>query len=199
MRSMIKPCQFYNVRARRVAAGDATYGFDDANKTGSANVTSDEGNPSTIDYVNSNDAAYYHLGVSGGISGDFDLTWTIPTAQDDYRAWNIGVFRADETGSFNSSSGNGGMSSMTDSWWVNHNALGSPGVYKGGTNEQSLTIAADDVFRINRTGSTVTVYQDEVQRHQWTSQDSGDFYVCFAHDNGGAEPDADITGAQITN
>ena len=77
---MIKAGLYFSLRARRRAGGQTTVGLDDANRTGNTDITSDEGNPSTIDYINVNAAAYYHLGASGGIAGDFDFEFTIPTA-----------------------------------------------------------------------------------------------------------------------
>lgn len=177
-----------------------SFGLLNSNRTGSSNVTSDGANPSTITYINSNNAAYFTVGAAGAgvaVSGNFDVTWKLAGAS--FGAWEgVGVFVTAESSDFSAASPSGALGTMADSYWVVHNnGLVNRGPNRGGSNVAVVNSASSDVWRINRSGTTYTWYQNDTQVGQVTGASTSDVYVALSHANGFASPAADLSQVQV--
>jgi hypothetical protein len=181
--------------AGQYANSKSKVGLDDADRTGSSNIASDEANPSTISNGSSDEAAWYDLGGTA-VTGDFDFTWAVGSA---FGRWmHVGVFAASEVGTFNAGTSTGGVTSMTASFTVRHNAA-SPGVYEGGSLVQAHTTSASDVYRMTRVGAVFTVYRNGSQIWTASGKSTATMYVVFAHSNNASPGAESLTSVAIND
>ena len=95
-------------------------------------------------------------------TGDFSVSWIPDNNTTGY--YVFGVYETSQDGSFNQSNYTGGMSSMTNSWWVKADGT----IWYGATQQSSYTPNTSSVVRLQRIGSTLNLYKGGVLQHAWS-------------------------------
>jgi hypothetical protein len=103
-------------------------------------------------------------------TGDFEWTFTIDYAfnggSDNYF---MGLYEISEDGTFNSATGaGGGMSSMTDSWYMSTGGAATKFYYGGSLQSSTGVLTAGDEIRMSRTSGTITIYKNNTSLYQFT-------------------------------
>ena len=97
-------------------------------------------------------------------TGDFafDFTW-----KGGSNPAYVGVYEIDEDGTFSTGSSDGGMGSMTDSFYLFFTSGNAVNALKGSSTESSsiFTAASGEVIKFQRSGSQFKVFEDGVLRH----------------------------------
>ena len=109
-------------------------------------------------------------------TGDFafDFTWK-GGANPAY----VGVYEIDEDGTFSSGSSDGGMGSMTDSFYLFFTSGNAVNALKGSSTEASsiFTAASGEVVKFQRSGSEFKVFEDGTLRHTFTGTSSSEVRI----------------------
>jgi hypothetical protein len=103
-------------------------------------------------------------------TGDFEWTFTVDYAfnggSDNYF---MGLYEISEDGTFNSATGaGGGMSSMTDSWYMTTGGAATKFYYGGSLQSSTGVLTAGDEIRMSRTSGTITIYKNNTSLYQFT-------------------------------
>ena len=136
----------------------------------------------TSDFTTLNTDIVPALGQTGAIksvdtfTGDFaiEFEW-----QGGANPAYLGVYEIDEDGSFSQTSADGGMGSMTDSFYLFFTSGNAVNAVNGSSTEASsiFTAAAGEVVKFQRSGSTFTVYEDGVLRHTFTATSANEVRI----------------------
>ena len=120
-------------------------------------------------------------------AGDFEFQWRYV----DKANWVIGVYETGEDGTFNDSNSNGGMASMTDSWYIQASSVSANNDIKYGSTTvvDSTTIANADVWNISRSSGTLKIERNGSTVHTWSQTSTNTVRMVFAQ--GDADADAD--------
>lgn len=130
-------------------------------------------------------------GVSGRLnnpfSGDFTFSFTATAIAGSI----FGCFDADELSTFATGTDDGGLDSMTKSWWYDDGGNGSGGagsvgagkVMYGNATQASSAIAAGSAVTITRTGSTIKITDDGSDLHSFSQTHAGPVYIMIGHRN----------------
>ena len=91
----------------------------------------------------------------------------------------VGVYEIDEDGTFSTGSSDGGMGSMTDSFYLYFAGSNVVNALKGSSTEASsiFTAASGEVVKFQRSGSQFKVYEDGVLRHTFTGTSSNEVRI----------------------
>tara|TARA_B100000519_G_scaffold97630_2_gene84924 strand:- start:743 stop:4372 length:3630 start_codon:yes stop_codon:yes gene_type:complete len=120
-------------------------------------------------------------------AGDFEFQWRYV----DKANWMIGVYDTAEDGTFNDSNSSGGMSSMTDSFYVQASSVaGNNDIrYGSATVVDSTTISNGDTWKIGRVGSQIKVYRNGSVVHTFSQTNSDTMRIVFAQGDTSADAD----------
>tara|TARA_A100000172_G_scaffold80901_1_gene71828 strand:- start:4068 stop:7736 length:3669 start_codon:yes stop_codon:yes gene_type:complete len=130
-------------------------------------------------------------GVSGRLnnpfSGDFTFSFTATAIAGSI----FGCFDADELSTFATGTDDGGLDSMTKSWWYDDGGNGSGGagsvgagkIMYGNATQASSAIAAGSAVTITRTGSTIKITDDGSDLHSFSQTHAGPVYIMIGHRN----------------
>jgi hypothetical protein len=81
----------------------------------------------------------------------------------------MGLYEISEDGTFNSATGaGGGMSSMTDSWYMTTGGAATNFYYGGSLQSSTGVLTAGDEIRMSRTSGTITIYKNNTSLYQFT-------------------------------
>jgi hypothetical protein len=109
-------------------------------------------------------------------TGDFafDFTW-----KGGSNPAYVGVYEIDEDGTFSSGSSDGGMGSMTDSFYLFFTSGNAVNALKGSSTEASsiFTAASGEVVKFQRSGSEFKVFEDGTLRHTFTGTSSSEVRI----------------------
>ena len=91
----------------------------------------------------------------------------------------VGVYEIDEDGTFSSTASDGGMGSMTDSFYLFFTSGNAVNAVKGSSTEAStiFTAASGEVIKFQRSGSQFKVFEDGVLRHTFTGTSSNEVRI----------------------
>ena len=92
----------------------------------------------------------------------------------------VGVYEIDEDGTFSTGSSDGGMGSMTDSFYIYfHDGSNNVNAVKGSSTEASniFTAASGEVIKFQRSGSQFKVFEDGALRHTFTGTSSNEVRI----------------------
>ena len=113
------------------------------------------------------------------LSGDFNFNFTLTTSGGAVR---IGVFDNQESNTFDGTSDDGGLDSMTNSWYLD---MGNEQFRYGGASQGSASgVANGSAITIQRTGSTIKITDDGSDAHTFSQTFSNPVRVIIS--GGGA-------------
>lgn len=115
--------------------------------------------------------------------GDFILEADV---NDFGSAWSLGVYPISEDGTFNGSDslGRGDMDLMTNSWFFNMTGSSTVVQVNHVSSQKTSFSAVDgDTFKIERVGSELKAYLDNVLKHTWTETSSAELRPCMGQNN----------------
>ena len=120
-------------------------------------------------------------------AGDFEFQWRYV----DKANWIIGVYDTAEDGTFNDSNSSGGMSSMTDSFYVQASSVAGNNDIKYGSTTvvDTTTISNGDTWKIGRVGSQIKVYRNGSVVHTFSQTNSDTMRIVFAQGDTSADAD----------
>jgi len=97
----------------------------------------------------------------------------------------LGVYEIDEDSTFSSSAADGGLASMTDSFYLFFTSGNSVNAVKGSTTEASgiFTAASSELIKLERSGSTFKVYEDGILRHTFSGTSSNELRLVVAQNS----------------
>jgi hypothetical protein len=97
----------------------------------------------------------------------------------------LGVYEIDEDGTFSQTSADGGLGSMTDSFYLFFTSGNAVNAVNGSSTEASsiFTAAAGEVVKFQRSGSTFKVYEDGVLRHTFTGTSANEVRIVVAQNS----------------
>ena len=104
----------------------------------------------------------------------FDFTW-----KGGSNPAYVGVYEIDEDGTFSSGSSDGGMGSMTDSFYLFFTSGNAVNALKGSSTEASsiFTAASGELIKFQRSGSEFKVFEDGTLRHTFTGTSSSEVRI----------------------
>ena len=129
---------------------------------------------------NTNDRA---IRTDHTLTHDFEITFTGTTTNNS----SIGVYDATEDATFNQNHGQGGLVSMTNSWWWNP---GENRTTYGGTTLLTDSVANGSVVIMKRVGGTISFIDDSVTWYTFSQTFSGPVRIVAARQTG-LGPDCD--------
>lgn len=145
-------------------------------------TASSEWNGDTSDFSTLNTDIVAIGGNQGAIrtndtfTGDFafDFTWK-GGANPAY----VGVYEIDEDGTFSTGSSDGGMGSMTDSFYLFFTSGNNVNALKGSSTEASniFTAASGEVVKFQRSGSEFKVFENGTLRHTFSGTSSNEVRI----------------------
>ena len=113
------------------------------------------------------------------LSGDFNFNFTLTTSGGAVR---IGVFDNQESNTFDGTAADGGLDSMTNSWYLD---MGNEQFRYGGASQGSASgVANGSAITIQRTGSTIKITDDGSDAHTFSQTFSNPVRVIIS--GGGA-------------
>ena len=121
-------------------------------------------------------------------AGDFEFQWMYK----DKANWVIGVYETGEDGTFNDSNSNGGMASMTDSWYIQASSVSANNDIKYGSTTvvDSTTIANGDTWKISRSSGTLKIERNGSTIHTWAATSTNTVRIVFAQGDDTADAEA---------
>ena len=130
-------------------------------------------------------------GVSGRLNNPFNGDFTFSFTATAIAGSIFGCFDADELSTFATGTDDGGLDSMTKSWWYDDGGNGSGGagsvgagkVMYGNATQASSAIAAGSAVTITRTGSTIKITDDGSDLHSFSQTHAGPVYIMIGHRN----------------
>jgi hypothetical protein len=145
-------------------------------------TASSEWNGDTSDFSTLNTDIVATGGNQGAIRTDqsftgdfaFDFTWK-GGANPAY----VGVYEIDEDGTFSTGSSDGGMGSMTDSFYLFFTSGNAVNAVKGSSTEAStiFTAASSEVVKFQRSGSEFKVFENGTLRHTFSGTSSNEVRI----------------------
>tara|TARA_Y100000031_G_scaffold132948_1_gene154404 strand:+ start:5916 stop:6830 length:915 start_codon:yes stop_codon:yes gene_type:complete len=146
------------------------------------------------DYVGETGATTFGSGsVTWGASDDnlrsnavvFPGNFTLEADISDFgNNFTFGVFPTSEDATFlgTDSDGRGDMDVMTNSWYFMDNSSGNQIIHVA-TSYATFTASSGDTFKIQRIGSELKAYVNDVLQHTWTQTSSAELRPCFGQAN----------------
>jgi hypothetical protein len=130
-------------------------------------------------------------GVSGRLNNPFNGDFTFSFTATAIAGSIFGVFDATELSTFSTGTDDGGLDSMTNSWWYDDGGNGTGGggtvgngyFMYGNSSQGTGPIAAGSAVTIERTGSTIKITDDSSDAHSFSQTFSGPVYIMVGHRN----------------
>jgi hypothetical protein len=130
-------------------------------------------------------------GVSGRLNNPFNGDFTFSFTATAIAGSIFGVFDATELSTFSTGTDDGGLDSMTNSWWYDDGGNGTGGggtvgngyFMYGNSSQGTGPIAAGSAVTIERTGSIIKITDDSSDAHSFSQTFSGPVYIMVGHRN----------------
>lgn len=149
----------------------------------------------TGDDITDADAADHHIRTAAAISttGSGDILFTPSNLAN---GQGFGVYDTAEDATFNATAGaaGAGMASMTNSWWFKiQTATTYDAMYGSAAEASGLTVAANDVIKIAREGSTFKIYRNGSAVHTFATTSTASIKAVVYSVSGTALTVADVS------
>ena len=117
--------------------------------------------------------------TNDSFTGDVRLEFT---ATETGVTMGFGFYEIDEDGTFSSTSGRGGMASMTDSWHWHEE--GTDYVWYGSSNlgGTNVDISDGDTVKLERVSGVIKLYVEDSLDHTFSQTSSNEIRICFSVD-----------------
>ena len=121
-------------------------------------------------------------------AGDFQFQWRYVAKAN----WVIGVYDTAEDGTFNDSASGAGLSSMTDSFYIQASSVSANNdiKYGGSTVVNATTIANGDTWKITRVSGTLKIFRNGSEVHEFSQTNSDTMRIVFAQGDTAADADS---------